>query len=146
MKKKLCQERFLDYLEEWDIICLTETWLRKGENIDLKNYTGVSVGEETRGRRGRWPGGVSVFHKTDLGAEVKFLELSLGGAAGSLLRVGGLDLIIIVIYKQPSTSRYANRNFFDDFTETLVELLETYSEAEFLILGDFNARIGGIYL
>ena len=103
----------------------------------------MSVGEETRGRRGRWPGGVSVFHKTDLGAEVKFLELSLGGAAGSLLRVGGLDLIIIVIYKQPSTSRYANRNFFDDFTETLVELLETHSEAEFLILGDFNARIGG---
>lgn len=142
VKKKLLGQGLEEFLNECDIVCFAETWLREGEELEIPDFLGTSKGSRTRGRRGRWPVGVSIMHRDRWKGIIRNVNINLEGVVGNLMKLGDLLVSVICVYKQPSTSRYVNPSFFADLAEELVKLQDEVPEAELLVVGDFNARVG----
>ena len=128
-------------------IALTETWLREHRNAELKieNYTLFRKDRERKkSRSGRDSGGVAVYVRDDLAADMD----TVISFSNSVIETLGLysktnNLLIIVVYRQPDDSGGGHRSTNVEFKQALSKLEETLSSTicpmpDILICGDFN--------
>lgn len=152
LKRKLADTDFLDFVKQYDVIFLCETWLNRKEtcNLDISGYQSDHIfGTKSKtAKRGRYSGGLSVYYKTEFKNKVKVLEKSPYGFLWLKIK-GDLfhfqeDVILGHVYFPDSKSKIFSqaREEVDHF-----EILENYvtkfkQQGKIFITGDFNSRCG----
>ena len=146
---KLTEEGFVDYLHNFEICCLTETFTTV--NFDFtkcfrEHVILHSPGVKLSGQ-GRCCGGVAVILKNSIAHSATELHTLYDNIVAFRLCNSGLsELIFLAVYIPPTDSPYY-ANKVSDCNITLLEdvmlsLQEQFPRANFIICGDLNARIG----
>ena len=128
-------------------MALTETWLREHNDAELQ-VEGYTLFRQDRQRlnrrRGRDSGGVAVYLRNDMAADVE----PVIGFSNGVDEILGLyskskSLLLVVIYRQPDDIVGGHRSTHTEFKQVLVKLTEVLSTTsnpmpEVLVCGDFN--------
>ena len=128
MKLKICEHDFLQYISQYDLVFLSETWVSKTEhiNLDINGYICDFIpGNKTRrSRKGRFRGGISLYFKSYLKNYITVLEKHQSGIfwikLSSELFSFDDDVYLCNLYNPPSSS-----NVLKSFDIDLYDLLET---------------------
>lgn len=142
---------FLDYLNTFDLICLTETFVDAGFEITvLKDFSVFMAPARKLSRQGRRSGGVVVFIRKCVAhffkqVNVRFDNFVVFEASKELLNVDK-PVLFIFLYIPPRESP-AYTQTTDGVGIELIEycvsdLYETRGDFFFFLCGDFNARTG----
>ena len=128
-------------------MALTETWL--SEHIDaeltIDGYTLFRQDRKRqRRRRGRDSGGVAVYMRNDIAADV----ITVASYSNGVIEIIGLysktkNLLLFVVYRQPDDIAGGHRSTQLEFKQALGKLEETLSSTnnpmpEVILCGDFN--------
>jgi exonuclease III len=126
-----------NYLEHYDIIALTETWIEENDyqaterNLP-KEYHWHWTSAVRRKARGRAAGGLVIGIRGDI--EHKDFSCNMNGCWSSIMaKLGGVWYRIINIYNNTSLAHLKNE---------ITGLIEESQERNLIIGGDWNARIG----
>ena len=128
-------------------MALTETWLREHNDAELQ-VDGYTLFRQDRQRlnrrRGRDSGGVAVYLRDDMAADVE----PVIGFSNGVDEILGLyskskSLLLVVIYRQPDDIVGGHRSTHTEFRQVLVKLTKVLSTIsspmpEVLVCGDFN--------
>ena len=139
LMRKLLFPDFIEFINKYDIVCISETKLDDIDviNVKLDGYTFFAKNRISR----RKSGGVGIFVRTNLIKKklLSIIETDLHNMIIFKLHhdLCGLDIIGCAIYVEPENSTYANPDIFDCIENTLSRFSDNHN---FLLLGDFNAR------
>lgn len=128
-------------------MALTETWLGEHRDAELmiENYTLFRKDRvREKCKRGRDSGGVAVYVRADLAADM----ITVISFSNGVIEVLGLysktnNLVLIVVYRQPDDISGGHRSTEKEFKQALSKLEEALSltsspTPDILICGDFN--------
>ena len=126
-------------VHQFDIICLSQTYLNTKISSDDKNleragYNLVREDHPTNSKRG----GVCVYYKSSLPFRVtsaKYLQESISFE----LRIGGKCCKFSCLYRSPSQTQDEFETFLKNFESTLDKIHEN-NPFMTVVLGDFNAK------
>ena len=132
---------FINYVKQYDIACLVETWC---ENLPLINeYVSYGKIKNKVGSRGRMGGGICIYYKEILKSYITTFVNKLDDCIWLKFENCETLMMICAVYLPPDKSVYnTNNNFYEDLEIEINCYKESYPNAEFVILGDFNSRIG----
>ena len=140
---------FIDYLNTFDLICLTETFVDEGFEITaLKEFIFFIAPATKLSRQGRRSGGVVVcirkcFAHLFRQATVKFDNFIVLESSKALLNIDK-DVLSIFVYIPPSGlpayAQTANGVGVEQIEHCLSDLYNTRDEFLVFMCGDFNAR------
>ena len=129
-------------------IALTETWLRDHKEAELKieNYKIYRSDRirKKKSQRGRDSGGVAIYLREDLVTTTsEILKVSTGVIEILGLHVKSLDLVILVVYRQPDDQVGGHRSTNREFKAALEEVKKALENLptpspDILLCGDFN--------
>ena len=141
LKGKLAVPGIQEYLRGFDLLAMVETWGAPGEEFTLSGFETISKTMNRRGRRGRHPGGITCFYRSELKQNISEVEVDLENTIS--VRITGIwNFCAVFAYRQPVNSNYHNINFFTDVAGLLERLDTKFPGTDILIMGDLNARIG----
>ena len=130
---------FIDFLNNYDIICLGETKLDNIDAINIK-LDGYSFYYKNRQQFQRKSGGLGIFVRQTLVDTNMFKILNVINPNIMLFQLDkslcGDDVIGAVLYVEPEGSIYANPHVFDELENVLLN----YFDYPMFLIGDFNAR------
>ncbi|CAG2244881.1 unnamed protein product [Mytilus edulis] len=124
---------------QYDVICISETWLKPDisfEDIKIDNYNTY--------RRDRADGfgygGVAIYVSDRL-YSMRRQELEIQGLEFLCIEVKTKDksILVSVCYRPPNVTANERKKFTDSFT-AVIENMKSHSPDVCLILGDFNDR------
>ena len=128
-------------------MALTETWLREHTDAELKidGYTLFRQDRKREQRRkGRDSGGVAVYMRNDIAADV----VTVASYSNGVIEIIGLyskakNLLLLVMYRQPDDVVGGHRSTQVEFKQALCKLEETLSSTnspmpDIILCGDFN--------
>ena len=128
-------------------IALTETWLNEHKNAEMliNGYTLFRQDRRReRCRRGRNSGGVAVYMKSDIAADME----TVINFSNGVVEVLGLysktkNLLLLVLYRQPDDVISGHRSIHLEFKQAVNKLREALSltaspTPDILFCGDFN--------
>ena len=121
---------FQEYIQSFDIICISET---KNKTIPTDEIYGYNcINHRTGGIYG-----ISILAKDNLYNDESQSENVLW------LSSKHLSIIVGAVYIPPQNSENINVNTFDDITDDVSYIISQYSTGDgILLIGDFNARTG----
>ena len=146
---KIPEPGFMNYLNQFDICCLVETFT--SENFDFSASFDDHVAMHSPGIKlsvhGRLSGGVVVLIKKALAKNARRLSTSVDNVVAFRLQTSNLkDTIILCTYIPPIESPYyhdreatSNWSLIEDL---IITFQNKYPQAVLLLCGDMNARIG----
>ncbi|CAC5359724.1 unnamed protein product [Mytilus coruscus] len=122
---------------QYDVICISETWLKPDisfEDIKIDNY---NIHRRDRAD-GSGYGGVAIYVSDRL-YSMRRQELGIQGFEFLCIEVKTKDksILVSVCYRPPTITANERRKFIDSFT-AVVENIKSHSPDVCLILGDFN--------
>ena len=133
-----------NYLQSFDILCLSETWLDYPKQFSLKGYVEYSLTRKRKSQTAwRNSGGLSIFCKDHLDVQIveeKVRDTHIWRKLPCLYE--GKVIFLCAVYVPPENSDYADNDVFDQLEEDMVSLNSLYNYCLFMITGDFNARTG----
>ena len=157
---KLKYPEFVEYADEFDIICLTETMLDDLDSIDLFGFACVM---KNRSKFKRKSGGIAVLIRNELLDRITIVENKSNASKINLdslkyyrfvdhpmsenclffelkdISSPGSNYIVCgVVYAPPINSTYANIQVFNEIEEALL----IWDDKNILLMGDYNARTG----
>lgn len=139
IKNKVKDPFFIKFINNYDIVCFCETFLEDKDkffySIYFQNYKLVWVPATRISKFGRGMGGMLICCKTELISKdiCKFIIIS------------GIDLLEIKISateKLHLLPIYLGPNNWKENFNLLYELIVVNSHLQFLLIGDWNARLG----
>ena len=127
-------------------IALTETWLQDNHKEAELEINGYKLYRKDRDRvkakYGRSSGGVAIYIRKDIASSFNvLLEFSNGVNEALMLYSENMNLIVCVLYRQPTNERY--KSDADDFNE-MISCIENKIHSiegctpELYVCGDFN--------
>ena len=127
-------------------IGLTETWLspnHKAGELEIKGYTLHRKDRyRDKPKQGRYSGGVAFYLRDDISPLFKpLLEFSNGVNEGLLLYSKDLNIIIGILYRQPTNPNHkSDAPEFSELLSSIVSKIETINgcRPDLYICGDFN--------
>jgi hypothetical protein len=126
-------ENILTILDEFDILCFTETHLGVRSKCP-KDFNLVARSKAIESKSPR--GGVAIYKK--ISSDVN-LELLYDGLQDCVIcRIMDTDILIVAFYIPPSNSKYFDELYFNN----LDLIFSKFYSHQLLILGDLNSRIG----
>ena len=138
---------FIDYISQYDLIFLSETWLspKDNHNLEIQGFKNVHMfGNKVPGaRKGRLSGGISVYYRQYYADKIKIIEQIQSGiiwikVLGDLSE-HGQDIYLCHAYMPPVSSRLRKNEDFD-FYETLESGIIKYKNSgKVFITGDLRA-------
>ena len=146
--RKLSDPDFLDYINSYDIVILSETWLshKSAYNLNIEGYEAVHLygNKSPQTRRGRYSGGISVYYISYLSSKVYIVEKQQCGIIWlKLCRClfhFDSDIFLCTTYIPPHDSKLSNQNESDIF-EQIEQGIEKYkSQGKVFVTGDLNGR------
>ena len=131
-----------------DIICLTETWLQKGDRVSAYDINGFTLHQKTRGDsyddsselmttlKGNRGGGVAIYSKKSIAIEIE--EIPVKNIEGIMCKICNGKYRLILIYRP---SMYATAPFIKNLV-CLVQHVSHLKDVEGTIfMGDFNENV-----
>lgn len=142
LKRKLLYPDFSDYINKFDIICLSETHLDKFDSIYIPGYQFYS--KERKQKYRRKSGGIGILVKNTIVHSVSVIDCSSEYILClKFKQATHTDPVIIgAIYVPPENSRFINEDLLIQFEDVISELCSNYKHV--YLLGDFNGRTGRI--
>ena len=148
LKRKIAEHDFLQYIYQYDIVFLSETWLSKTDsiNLDINGYLGthISGNKSQRTRKGRYSGGISVYYRTDLKNYVTVLEIQQCGILwlklSSALFPFDEDVYLCNVYIPPSTSNVLRHSDIDIYDQIETGIIRYNNIGKVFVTGDLNGR------
>ena len=135
------------YLSEYDIISLVETWTDCDSSVPvIDGYDVYFIHGQRRSRRGRNPGGIAVYVRNTLRQCVKCICKTDFGVYLKIYKAYFTDLEHDIIFPCvyipcESSTFYDIRNEKNGINEMFDELIDIMSQNDYVILmGDLNAR------
>ena len=138
---------FTSYLENFEIIGLTETWAKDGDSFDIAGYNCFSATRPKTRVRGRCSGGIAVYIREDL---YKFTK-RLNSVSHNILWIWieamklGLNqnFLIGITYISPENSSvYNEEDTFAILESEILELRDKFFNTKVILAGDFNSYTG----
>ena len=130
---------FYSFFPNCKILCLSETWLTSTPKVTpspLQEFKAFySAGHKSKDR-GRASGGLATF--IDRKIEAVLLDSSLYWLIVKI-EIDNFSAILINVYINRDTDIVVVLEMLE---MSMLELRETHSEAELILVGDFNSRIG----
>ena len=130
-----------------DIICLSETHLTAGKNIEIPGYTWRGNNRRKHVNAVKGSGGVGILFKDHIleTQEITYMDKSMEGIITMNLKDKHTDFEILIIcgYLPPENSPHS-RNSTDFFAYILTQLYMNYDADFVLVCGDFNCRTGSL--
>ena len=139
MATRIGDSEFQNAIKHYHLLCFQETFLKGNTNIILPGFSSGffrNVGN-----------GVAVFVREVYSDQIEPIE---GVGSGTTvwvhakLRNFGNSYCIACVYNPPTTSQNRNENFFDDLIEDIIDLKHRFNDPYFIVVGDFNSRIGSL--
>lgn len=129
-------------MKEYDIICLTETWLHEDDclSVNFANYRPFSAFRKETSFRGH--GGVSLLVKDSIIGRFQQLPSKSNNIVWTLHKTNECIYLYCGVYFAPTNSPYASDNVLEVLQEELPLHIFNYRVNDVLIMGDFNARTG----
>ena len=143
LKTRLRSPEFEQFIQNYDLICLTETKLSEIDNIAISGFKSLKKNRKTLHRAS---GGVALLlnENNPLCKHVNEMYVDSKDQLWVELHVPRSEKCIVlgIIYNPPDTSRYKDPNFFDNLESTLTNISSSSGDKSVILLGDFNARTG----
>ena len=149
---KISDVDFLSYVENFDIVCVLETFMvvnKLPQNVFKSFLPAFVYPANNSSGRGRNSGGIIVLVKKQFSNIVKRVETDLTNSI--VLQIKNVftgtnkDLIFISTYINPIGSpfydNFESKNGIHIFEQSFHNLYNKYNNCEFVLSGDFNARI-----
>ena len=139
--------QFKNYLKQFEIIGLAETWAKDSDSFDLAGYNSFSVIRPKIKERGRCSGGIVVYIKENLLKVTKRLNSVSHNILWIWIETMKLGLshnfLFGVTYISPeSSSLYNVEDTFAILESEIVTLREKLFNTKVIVSGDFNAYTG----
>ena len=129
------------------MVAIQETWYAKQNLQNLNSLhrdfigTGVATIDESHGvYHGHYPGGVALFWKKDISANIKRLEFNSDWAVAIEVNLGTSSLVILNIYMP--YQHIQNQEQYIDNLWNINSFIESIHTTNFMIIGDWNANLG----
>ena len=122
---------------DYEIICLTETWLTDQENdsIILNNkYNNYRSDRDLCKSNKKTGGGVMLSVKKEISSSLVYVHQGLYETVCLLVRLNKINLIISALYMPP----LYQLSLYEDYIKNLKSVLFKYNNCKILLLGDFN--------
>jgi len=143
---------FLNYINKYDFLFLTETWHSYTSNIDIDNFLNFSCPSPKCNRKAkRDSGGVVIYYHKKYFGHVKLMSVNNKGLIWIKLDKGYFsadnDVYICNCYIPPEDSNvYKSRLSplfdFDFFEHLLYDISEYERIGGVILIGDFNSQVG----
>ena len=119
LKSKLLYPEFDDFLDKYDIICITESKLDRFDSINLDNF---SIITNNRSIFKSKSGGIALLYKNSLSSSIRFLVKSDGILLASLSKdICGFPVLFVCVYCPPEGSVYANDDIFTELEQIILD-------------------------
>ena len=140
MARKLEDENFIRILREYDVLCLSECWVKCPNNFDLSGYEKKHVFREKCNG-----GGVVLFYKKCLSQYIEIIKECADSMIwfkfDKSLMLNNQDLYMCTVYIPPDRNMYY-RKYNCDVFDILQEQIEHFSsQGTVSIIGDLNGRV-----
>lgn len=143
------REDVVKLLASHDIIGLSETWRAPSTDAQTLQVEGFSLRvtepRRKRGRRGRVSGGLAVYVRKSVAAnlQARYVFSKIDDVLWVVIeRTPGELLAIGFVYNPDQSSAYANAEFFASLEDEMGRIGELFPGIAFLLVGDMNARTG----
>ena len=149
-KYKLCDEYFLQYLTNYDVILLGETWTNESSCYNINGFQNFAAHRKLQKTSAcRSSGGVIAYIKNDILRGVSPLQGCTEEAVWlkfhkDFYKIPN-DIIICLCYVAPmnSSSRVqTDMDSFDNIILDIARLKALHPNAVFMVCGDMNGRTG----
>lgn len=133
---------FEEFANKFDIVCLTETKLDELDCVNLPDYRLL---RKDRKKKRRASGGVAILVKENIVHRIQILNTEVDDTLWFTVTNIGLekDVLFGLVYIPPQNSPYADINVFEQL-ENVILNKNNIDDLSVCILGDFNARSGGL--
>ena len=134
---KLKSSDFEEFIDDFDLICLTESKL---DNFDTVNIPGYTCFQKNRKIFKHKSGGVALLVKDKYKNKVKILEGTCNSVLWFSLKVGctNNECLFGIVYIPPEGSCYSDVTIFDEIEHDLTSLRNAVTYV--CLFGDFNSR------
>ena len=150
--EKINLDDFLTFLQKFDILILCETFTLPSFNFEIKfpEYFHVHSPAKKYNRLGRPSGGLVLMIKNQIKKFCKVIPTNtshvLAVRLDKTLFDRKKDIVLVAIYSHPPGSIFYSDKDYDCTLEELEQFIVDYTdsaeEADFIIAGDMNARVG----
>ena len=142
---KLSDDKFLNSISPYDIVCLVETHCGPNESLAIPGYHIMQNFREKSLTSTRYYGGIAICVKSEIYKGIQIMPIKNSEILWIKLCKSFFnlecDIYMAVTYISPSGSPFAGRN--DNIFEILESDIAKYSQVgDCIICGDFNARTG----
>jgi hypothetical protein len=131
----------VNYLNDRDIIAVTETKLRNGDVIEFDGFTFFHVNREHAKHAS---GGVELFVRDNLSSFVQQLHTTSDFCL--MIEINdelcGQNVLLRVVYIPPESSPYSSIELFDELENHILDSAPFCKGAALCMLGDINSRTG----
>ena len=137
---KIENEDFLNHVNRFDFIFLTETWTHK--TVFVPGFKCISTKPQSNSSKGRLSGGIILLYKNHLATYITIEKTSnnLIWCKIDKVLMGTQDHVYICgVYIPPENSKYFSPQVFENLEKDIIQ----YRSKGYIILsGDFNSRTG----
>ena len=113
----MIEQEFLNFLSNFNIVCMVETWLGEGEKFKIDGYSTLTKNRKKRGKRGRMAGGIAILIGENRGLDFETVNNSVEEVLWVKIKTKNLKFSLGVIYKHPVGSVYWERGTLNDIEE-----------------------------
>ena len=144
LASKLKYNIIQEYIEKFDIICLTETKCLSVDEHDIKEYKCFSMSPRIKKHKYGGIHGICILVKAHHAINCHIIDtLSSESILGLHVnnKVLGYDCIIGAVYIPYEMSDYYHDDIYDFLADDIVSIKVTF-DIPIILLGDFNSRTG----
>jgi hypothetical protein len=154
LMSKICEADFMQYIYQFDILCFTETFLEKSKSLDcFPDYLQFISPATKLTQQGRSSGGVVILVKRKMEKYITVMNVNEDNMVWLKLDKRAIhsnkDVILGAVYVCPMESPYYKQNHITvnssifSIEQCLLNFTQQCNgECDFLVCGDFNARVG----
>ena len=146
-KNLLLRPDITEVFEKSHVVAIQETWYAKQnlQNLNSLHMDFIGIGaatiDESHGvYQGHYPGGVALFWRKNISANVKRIEFNSDWAAAIEINQGTSKLVILNIYMPYQCIQ--NQEQYIDNLWNIFSFIESINTTNFMIIGDWNANLG----
>ena len=126
--KAMRSGEFLNTILEFDSLCVVETWIKNGDNINITGYKFSRKATRNKNKKGRQSGGIGFRIKENYLNHCETKDFGTGESLWLIKKKSKVpfNMIIRVIYQPPLISNFYDTNLYKNLEHEINYLLEKF--------------------